>query len=545
MSLDSRWLLRVKDTTSKNPDKWVTLKTLDNYINTDENERIRLAEEAIFPADDPDGTSLQERMDALDDTETGAVPALTARADIVDQQLFETQGMADKLAAMELRKDEVVEILENKNIVNPQINETPVRAYFDIALNAPATRAIRISAITPGVAANSYTYAVMATADPEDVAILWSAPDLVLRVLKDDDKRIVTTAYELARLAAVTPDFTSNFIISFDNGTLIAEDGDGAGVIRAADSGSFANGAGSDHVMTSTGTQIDAVVAQYHKNKYDGTTAPGATDDSTDGYSVGSKWFDAVATEWYICTSAVENTATWELTTLDTGDLGSAAVADIVNDLTTGGTTDALSAEQGKELKSTLNTEAGYIDALQAVAPEYTATFGTATAATATYTTDETNPAVGSTVVVNDQTYRFMDTTKQANDVKIGDDADTSLGNLVAAINLSGTPGIEYHAGTAAATGVSAATVDKHATVVTADTKGTAANAYRKWASTDPDSHIDVDVTDPADKFSGGVDGQVGATGKIVFTASAVYCCTDGTKCVITDSDGWKSAALS
>lgn len=198
------------------------------------------------------------------------------------------------------------------------------------------------------------------------------------------------------------------------------------------------------------------------------------------------------------------------------------------------------------ELNEYISTEeSGYIDALQATAPEYVATFATATAATATYTTDTTNPAVGSTVIVNDQKYRFMDTMTKANDVQIGVDADTSLGNLVAAINLSGTPGTEYYADTVAAADVTAAAVGSHATVVTADTKGTAANAYTKWASTDPDSHIDVDVTDPADKFSGGVDGQVGATGKIIFTASAVYCCTDGTKCVATDSSGWKTAALS
>lgn len=197
------------------------------------------------------------------------------------------------------------------------------------------------------------------------------------------------------------------------------------------------------------------------------------------------------------------------------------------------------------DIATDLAAALGDIDELEAVAPQYVATFATATAATATYTTDTTNPAVGSTVTVNDQKYRFMDTMTRANDVQIGVDADTSLANLVAAINLGGTPGTEYYAGTVAATGVNAAAVGSHATVVTADTKGTAANAYAKGASTDPDSHIDVDITDPADKFSGGVDGQVSATGKIIFTASAVYCCTDGTKCVITDSSGWKSADFS
>lgn len=42
-----------------------------------------------------------------------------------------------------------------------------------------------------------------------------------------------------------------------------------------------------------------------------------------------------------------------------------------------------------------------------------------------------------------------------------------------------------------------------------------------------------------------GVNGEVGATGKVFFTADAVYFCTDGNKCVVSDSSGWKSAALS
>lgn len=202
-------------------------------------------------------------------------------------------------------------------------------------------------------------------------------------------------------------------------------------------------------------------------------------------------------------------------------------------------------APEDTDLATDLTAALGDIDALQAVAPEYAAKFATATAATATYTSDETNPAVGSTVVVNDQTYRFMDTMTQANDVQIGADADTTLANLVHAINNTGAAGTNWYAGTSAATDVTAAAVGSHATVVTADTKGTAANAYKKGVSTDPDSHIVLDATEPADKFSGGVNGQIGATGKIIFTATGVYCCTDGEKCVITDSDGWKSVALS
>jgi hypothetical protein len=257
--------------------------------------------------------------------------------------------------------------------------------------------------------------------------------------------------------------------------------------------------------------------------------------------------------------------------------------------------------------------------------------------ATATYTTDETNAVDGSSVVVNDKTYRFKTTMAQANDVQIGADADATLANLVHAINGTGAAGTNYFAGTTAATGVSAAAVDTHATVVTADAVGTAANAFLKSATADPDSHIDVDAGGGGTKFSGGVAavpyevvkssvnasgtldnliaainkaagegttygtgtvahptvsaaagegdtvvvtaktkgtagnaiattdtepgeetnwafghahlengavGTVGATGKVYFTATGVYFCTDGTKCVVTDSSGWKTATL-
>lgn len=40
MSLDSRWLVCVRDNTRQNPDKWVTLSDLDSYINVTENAAI-------------------------------------------------------------------------------------------------------------------------------------------------------------------------------------------------------------------------------------------------------------------------------------------------------------------------------------------------------------------------------------------------------------------------------------------------------------------------------------------------------------------------
>ena len=55
------------------------------------------------------------------------------------------------------------------------------------------------------------------------------------------------------------------------------------------------------------------------------------------------------------------------------------------------------------------------------------------------------NVSANDTVVIGDQTYTFVATPgTTANNVDIGGDLATSILNLVAAINLSGTPGTEY-----------------------------------------------------------------------------------------------------
>lgn len=186
------------------------------------------------------------------------------------------------------------------------------------------------------------------------------------------------------------------------------------------------------------------------------------------------------------------------------------------------------------------------LDAVQAVAPEYTATFATATAASAVLTSDTTAVTNGSKVTVDDVTYTFVtalttDPATVPNEVLIGANSDESLTNLKLAINGEGTEGTNYSTDTDQPSDVTAAVdTDANTVTVTAKTKGVGGNAYLK---ANDDAHLDWDGTGAV--FTGGVDGQVGATGKIIFTASAVYCCTDGTKCIITDSSGWKSAALS
>lgn len=122
-------------------------------------------------------------------------------------------------------------------------------------------------------------------------------------------------------------------------------------------------------------------------------------------------------------------------------------------------------------------------------------------AATATLTSDETQPAVGDTVTIGTRIYTFVSALTYVDDegqtrnvapdkILIGADADTTLANLVAAINGDTGEGTKYSFNTTAHADVSAAAVSSHATVVTARVKGTAGNSIAKAESS---SHLDWD----------------------------------------------------
>ena len=124
--------------------------------------------------------------------------------------------------------------------------------------------------------------------------------------------------------------------------------------------------------------------------------------------------------------------------------------------------------------------------------------------ATAVLTSDNTEVVDGDTVTVNGTVYRFKNTMAQANDVKRSGTVDTTLANLAAAINQSGTPGTEYYAGTTApaGTGITAGAVTAHAITLTATVPGTAGNAFTKAESS---IHLSFDGGGGGTTFSGGV----------------------------------------
>jgi hypothetical protein len=51
------------------------------------------------------------------------------------------------------------------------------------------------------------------------------------------------------------------------------------------------------------------------QNNFAATTAPAATNDTTEGYSVGSRWGDVTADAMYVCLDATEDAAIWSKTT--------------------------------------------------------------------------------------------------------------------------------------------------------------------------------------------------------------------------------------
>ncbi len=131
---------------------------------------------------------------------------------------------------------------------------------------------------------------------------------------------------------------------------------------------------------------------------------------------------------------------------------------------------------------------------------------GAGVAASKVLTSDNIEVTDGDTVTIGTTVYRFKDTMTQAYDVKRhGTVADTTMENLIKAINATGTAGVEYFAGTLIHPDVSAGALAlaAHAFTATAKAVGFAGNSI---AIAEASTHLSW--AGGAVALSGGIDPQ-------------------------------------
>lgn len=85
------------------------------------------------------------------------------------------------------------------------------------------------------------------------------------------------------------------------------------------------------NTATDAKDDAEAAAALLPTNKLDAIAAPAASNDSSEGYSVGSKWYDITNDEAYTCLDSTAGAAVWINSTLTTDELGSLAVANTIN----------------------------------------------------------------------------------------------------------------------------------------------------------------------------------------------------------------------
>jgi hypothetical protein len=176
---------------------------------------------------------------------------------------------------------------------------------------------------------------------------------------------------------------------------------------------------------------------------------------------------------------------------------------------------------RSKDFIAFLNAEQADLDG---TGTGVTITLSGGVAATVTLTL-AANPTDADTMTIGGKTYRFKNTTAQANDIKIGASAAATILNIVAAVAASGTgDGTDYHTGTTANANVSAADGTGDTVVFSALVAGVAGNDL-----TAAETFTNAGNVFGSDYLSGGVDryifnksthGYVAGDGPFVITAA-------------------------
>ena len=172
---------------------------------------------------------------------------------------------------------------------------------------------------------------------------------------------------------------------------------------------------------------------------------------------------------------------------------------------------------------------------LQGQADKFAAAPVDGVAATDTLTHSGVNVTAADSVTVAGKVYTFVTPigTTEGN-VLIGIDANTTMDNLILAINLGAGGGTKYVAAAAHPT-VSAANRAGSATTLSAKTKGVAGNALALAKSA-------VTLTVGGPLFTGGIDGTVGSVGQIATDGTNLFICLAAA--TITDSGKWKKITI-
>lgn len=131
-------------------------------------------------------------------------------------------------------------------------------------------------------------------------------------------------------------------------------------------------------------SRIYSLENNIKQNKFDATVAPAVSNDSSEGYSVGSVWIDITGDESYKCIDASVGAAAWAKTSLTTDELATVAISGNSDDLTEGSTkllltTAERSAISANTAKVTNATHTGDVTGSTALTISSTAITGKAT----------------------------------------------------------------------------------------------------------------------------------------------------------------------
>jgi hypothetical protein len=123
----------------------------------------------------------------------------------------------------------------------------------------------------------------------------------------------------------------------------VSDAGDMAGKDTVATADIDANAVTEDKLSASVAEKLN----RSAKNNFSATADPDADNDSTEGYSEGSRWLNTTTDESYVCVDPAEGAAIWLNTSLTADDLGSLAFQEASNVTITGGTISVTSATIG------------------------------------------------------------------------------------------------------------------------------------------------------------------------------------------------------